>query len=201
METFRKAEDRQTQTHRSKRFEYYSTLGNKRNRERETLKERERGWEWRWIETPINTPSKNSLSGRRSRDTERGRSRGRCREKSGSNNETKGWVFARRTEREEENDRQSCDKTRAGSGERGNERVMSSRPLLTPQPRRARGAHEGRSWGRGSEREEVILMWGVMCWRGWGSGGLGGLSDHPRTSWRPFLFSSRANLRTCGVSL
>lgn len=42
METFRKAEDRQTQTHRSKRFEYYSTLGNKRNRERETLKERER---------------------------------------------------------------------------------------------------------------------------------------------------------------
>lgn len=49
METFRKAEDRQTQTHRSKRFEYYSTLGNKRNRERETLKERERerGWEWR----------------------------------------------------------------------------------------------------------------------------------------------------------
>lgn len=32
METFRKAVDRQTQTHRSKRLEHYSTLGNKRNR-------------------------------------------------------------------------------------------------------------------------------------------------------------------------
>lgn len=34
METFRKGADRQTQTHRSKRFEHYSTLGNKRNIER-----------------------------------------------------------------------------------------------------------------------------------------------------------------------
>lgn len=42
METFRKAEDRQTQTHRSKRLEYYSTLGNKRNRERERETQRER---------------------------------------------------------------------------------------------------------------------------------------------------------------
>lgn len=39
METFRRAVDRQTQTHRSKRFEHYSTLGNKRNRERERLRE------------------------------------------------------------------------------------------------------------------------------------------------------------------
>ena len=46
METFRKAVDRQTQTHRSKRFEHYSTQGNKgnreRERERETMRRRER---------------------------------------------------------------------------------------------------------------------------------------------------------------
>lgn len=33
METFRKAADRQMQTHESKRFEHYSTLGNKKRLE------------------------------------------------------------------------------------------------------------------------------------------------------------------------
>lgn len=119
METFRKAADRQTQTPGSKRLECYSTLGNKRNRERETRREPETYGvvcEWRWIETPINTASKNSSSQHRRRKNREG-----TRRRSGSNNETErerlDWAALEQEEGEE----------RTGG-------VTNSWPLVTPAP-------------------------------------------------------------------
>lgn len=94
-------------------------------------------------------------------------------------------------------DGRSCDKTRARSEERGksmNEGVVSSRPLLTPQPGGPRErARQGRGWKWGRFRKGGDID--VAKRRGMGGSvlkkvrrrreGQGhrvwGLADHPRT--------------------
>lgn len=109
---------------------------------------------------------------------------------------------ARRTVRwrDGEKDGRRCDRTRAGSGERGksmNEGVTSSRPLLTPQPRgpeelragEGMGGEGGRSWGRfGMGGGDIDV-----ARRRWEGGGGWGSADHPRTVKEAFslLFTTK----------